>query len=71
MSTVVWRIDLATREKFLILLLHAHEAEARHDFSGYMACIDQIRSLPGFPTDYDPAEDEIHVERYETIYSGA
>lgn len=71
MSKVVWRIDLLTREKFLILLIHMHEAEARGDREGYIACVEAIRSLPNFPTDYDPLEDEIHVERYEKVYSAA
>ena len=69
MSDIVWRCDLRAREQFLILLIHAYEAESRGDFDGYVACIEEIRALPNFPTDYDPREDRIHIERYETIYA--
>ena len=69
MATVIWRVTTRTKSRLLDLL---HQLDTVHDESNEAYTLkDEIRSLPGFPTNYDTSRDEIHTQLIRSVHSYA
>lgn len=63
MATITWRMSESTYvEHFVPAMQEIYSAYQRRDWEAYHEWCEVVRSLPGFPHDNDPDEDQIRVE---------
>ena len=65
MAKLVWRTSREVEVTLRQYLGELSVATERRDFDRYVEFIEKIKSLPGFPIDYDPIEDTIFHETIE------